>query len=76
MVLLTYSTTKPQEVAQMFDVVDVIFDFSGYISGFSVSPDSRCEREAQSGILQSSPLKLACIFLPISDLAEALKVLS
>ena len=30
-----------QEVAQMFDIVDVIFDFSGYITGYSVSPESR-----------------------------------
>ena len=25
----------------MFDVVDVIFDFSGIITGYAVSPDSR-----------------------------------
>jgi len=30
-----------KEVAQMFDIVDVIFDFSGYITGYAVSPDSR-----------------------------------
>jgi len=30
-----------KEVAQMFDVVDVIFDFSGYITGYAVSPESR-----------------------------------
>ena len=32
-----------QEVAQMFDVVDVIFNFSGVITGYAVSPDSRFE---------------------------------
>ena len=26
----------------MFDVVDVIFNFSGVITGYAVSPDSRC----------------------------------
>ena len=30
-----------QKVAQMFDVVDVIFDLPGYISGYAVSPESR-----------------------------------
>lgn len=30
-----------QEVAQMFDVVDVIFDFAGIITGYGVSPESR-----------------------------------
>jgi len=30
-----------KEVAQMFDVVDVIFDFSGYVTGYAVSPESR-----------------------------------
>merc|ERR1711915_479593 len=30
-----------KEVAQMFDVVDVVFDFSGYVTGFAVSPESR-----------------------------------
>ena len=30
-----------QEVAQMFDVVDVIFDFSGIITGYAVTPESR-----------------------------------
>ena len=33
--------THFQEVAQMFDVIDVIFDFSGVITGYAVSPDSR-----------------------------------
>ena len=26
----------------MFDSVDVIFDLPGYIAGYGVSPDSRC----------------------------------
>ena len=30
-----------EKVAQMFDVVDVIFDLPGYIAGYGVSPDSR-----------------------------------
>ena len=30
-----------REVAQMFDVVDVLFDFSGIITGYAVSPCSR-----------------------------------
>lgn len=30
-----------KEVAQMFDVIDVIFDFSGYVTGYAVSPESR-----------------------------------
>ena len=30
-----------EKVAQMFDVVDVIFDLPGYIAGYRVSPDSR-----------------------------------
>ena len=28
----------------MFDSVDVIFDLPGYIAGYGVSPDSRCNR--------------------------------
>ena len=30
-----------EKVAQMFDVIDVIFDLPGYIAGYGVSPDSR-----------------------------------
>ena len=30
-----------REVAQMFDVVDVLIDFPGYVTGYGVSPDSR-----------------------------------
>ena len=30
-----------QAVAQMFDVVDAIFDFPGIITGYGVSPESR-----------------------------------
>lgn len=33
--------TDCQEVAQMFDVVDVLFDFAGVITGYAVSPESR-----------------------------------
>jgi hypothetical protein len=28
-------------VMHMFDPVDVVFDFSGYILGYGISPDSR-----------------------------------
>jgi hypothetical protein len=30
-----------REVAQMFDVVDVLIDFHGYVTGYGISPDSR-----------------------------------
>ena len=30
-----------RQVAQMFDVIDVLIDFQGYVTGYSVSPDSR-----------------------------------
>ena len=30
-----------RQVAQMFDVVDVLIDFHGYVTGYGVSPDSR-----------------------------------
>ena len=30
-----------RQVAQMFDVVDVLIDFQGYVTGYGVSPDSR-----------------------------------
>ena len=30
-----------QQVASMFDPVDVIFDLPGVVAGYSVSPDSR-----------------------------------
>ena len=33
--------TDCQEVAQMFDVVDILFDFAGVITGYAVSPESR-----------------------------------
>ena len=39
--MIINSMTHFQEVAQMFDVIDVIFDFSGVITGYAVSPDSR-----------------------------------
>ena len=30
-----------RQVAQMFDVVDVLIDFHGFVTGYGVSPDSR-----------------------------------
>ena len=30
-----------KEVAQMFDIVDVLIDFQGYVTGYGVSPDAR-----------------------------------
>ena len=30
-----------REVAQMFDIVDVLIDFQGYVTGYGVSPDAR-----------------------------------
>ena len=30
-----------KEVAQMFDIIDILIDFHGYVTGYGVSPDSR-----------------------------------
>ena len=30
-----------RQVAQMFDVIDVLIDFHGFVTGYGVSPDSR-----------------------------------
>ena len=37
-----------RQVAQMFDVVDVLIDFHGYVTGYGVSPDSRFSKSAIS----------------------------
>ena len=39
--IITIPWQDYEKVAQMFDVVDVIFDLPGYIAGYGVSPDSR-----------------------------------
>ena len=37
----------------MFDVVDVLIDFHGYVTGYGVSPDSRfgCSLEFHSSLI-------------------------
>ena len=44
-----------QEVAQMFDVVDVIFDFAGIITGYAVSPGSRLVMRKMTQITNQCP---------------------
>jgi hypothetical protein len=35
----------------MFDIVDVIFDFCGFILGYGISPDSRWDKDDLKGRL-------------------------
>ena len=42
-----------RQVAQMFDVVDVLIDFHGYVTGYGVSPDSRFSKTAKQQIFVS-----------------------